>query len=210
MSKNFKRHPPSRNTAKKILIACEGSKTEPDYFKSIRQDLRSPTLEIIILPPQGRTDPRSIIELAIEKRENMRKDRRWTEGDMAWAVFDGDEHIENSLANWRDAIDRAKRQKIQLAITNPSFELWYLIHFRDQFSAINRHQAIALLKEHILNYDKSKCFYPKPLKDLTPKAIKRAEKMADRIQQDSLDEYANPSCNGLPNLMRLLLNLAKS
>ncbi|MCP2730473.1 RloB family protein [Limnofasciculus baicalensis] len=210
MSKNLKRHPPSRNTAKKILIACEGSKTEPDYFESIRQDLRLRTLQIIVLRHQGKTDPRSIIERVIEERQKMKLNQRWTEGDTAWAVFDGDEHIEKSLDHWCGAINRAKSQKIQLAITNPSFELWYLIHFRDQFSQINRHQAIALLKEYIPNYDKSKCFYPKPLKPLTSEAIKRGEKMAGQIQRAGLDEYSNPSCNGLPNLIRLLLNLEKS
>ena len=210
MPKRLNRRPPSRNTARKILIACEGSKTEPGYFESIRQDLRSSILEIIILPPKGKTDPYSIIERAIEKRKEMRSDCRWLEGDTAWAVFDGDEHIEKSIANWRSAIDRAKSQKIQLAITNPSFELWYLIHFRDQFGQINRNRAIALLKDYIPNYDKSKCFYPEPLKHLTHDAIKRAERMAEQIQRAGLDEYSNPCCNGLPNLIRSLLSLEKS
>lgn len=53
----------------KILIACEGSKTEPIYFNSIRNDLRSPTLEIIVLPPQKKTDPGNIIERLIEERQ---------------------------------------------------------------------------------------------------------------------------------------------
>lgn len=209
MPGKFKRNPPSRQPARKILIACEGSKTEPDYFKSIRQDLRSSTLEIIILPSQCKTDPWSIIEQAIEKRKEMRTDSRWLQGDTAWAVFDGDEHIEKSIANWRSAIDRAKSQKIQLAITNPYFELWYLIHFQNQFAQINRNRAIALLKDYIPNYDKSKCFYPKPLKPLTDNAIKRAERMAEQIQRDGLDEYSNPCCNGLPNLIRSLLSLER-
>lgn len=41
MSRPLQRRPASRNIEKIILIACEGSKTEPLYFKSIRQDLRS-------------------------------------------------------------------------------------------------------------------------------------------------------------------------
>ncbi|MEH2395626.1 MAG: hypothetical protein V7K21_29555 [Nostoc sp.] len=45
------------------------------YFNSIRNELRSPTLNIIVLPHQNKTDPRSIIERLIEERQ-QRKDNQ--------------------------------------------------------------------------------------------------------------------------------------
>jgi hypothetical protein len=63
-------------------------------------------------------------------RQDAKSEKRWEHEDSAWAVFDGDEHITNTPANWHQAIQKAKSQKINLAITNPSIEFWYLIHFQ--------------------------------------------------------------------------------
>jgi len=208
--RKLNRHSPSRNVAQKILIACEGSKTEPIYFNSIRNELRSPTLDIIVLPHQNRTDPRSIIEKLIEERQQRKDNQQWSKEDKAWAVFDGDEHIEKSLANWQSAINRATSQKINLAITNPCFELWYLIHFQDHFAQITRDRLVNLLNKHIPDYDKSMCLYPKPLKSLTEQAIQRAEKMAKQIERNELSEHSNPCCSGLPKLISSLLSLENS
>ncbi|MBG1271506.1 RloB family protein [Nostoc sp. WHI] len=207
MPRQLNRRSPSRNIAQKILIACEGSKTEPIYFNSIRNELRSPTLDIIILPHQNKTDPTSIIERLIEERQQRKDNQQWTKEDKAWAVFDGDEHIEKSLANWQSTINRAKSQKINLAITNPCFELWYLIHFQDYFAQITRDRLLNLLKKHIPDYDKSMCLYPKPLKSLTEQAIERADKIAKQIERNELDEYSNPCCSELPKLISSLLSL---
>ena len=91
-------------------------------LESIRNELRLRTLQIIVLR-QNKTDPRGIIERLIEERKQMKQNQEWSHKDSAWAVFDGDEHIEQSYANWKSAIDRANSQDIQLAITNPCFEL---------------------------------------------------------------------------------------
>jgi hypothetical protein len=205
--RKLNRRPPSRDIVRKIVIACEGSKTEPGYFESIRKELRLRTLQIIVLRHQGRTDPRSIIERVVEARQEMKRKQAWTDGDSAWAVFDGDEHIEQSPENWKSAIVLATKQKIQLAITNPCFELWYLIHFQDYCAPITRDRVINLLEKHILKYDKSMCLYPKPLKPLTEQAIQRAEQIAAQIQRNELDEHSNPCCSGLPKLIQSLLRL---
>ncbi len=160
-----------------------------------------------MLRHQSKTDPRSIIERLIDERQQMKDNQEWTKDDNAWAVFDGDEHIEKSLANWQSAISRAKSQKINLAITNPCFELWYLIHYQDNLAQITRDKIIKLLGKHINNYDKSTCLYPEPLKPLTEKAIRRANKIAKQIEANKLDEHSNPCCSGLPKLISSLLNL---
>lgn len=206
MARKLNRRPPSRQPAQKILIACEGSKTEPIYFESIRNELRLRTLQIIVLR-QNKTDPRGIIERLIEERKQMKHYQEWSHKDSAWAVFDGDEHMEQSYSNWKSAIDRANSQDIQLAITNPCFELWYLIHFQDHYAQVNRDKVVSNHRKHISNYDKSMCLYPEPLKPLTEQAIQRAAKIAEQIQRNELNEYSNPCCTGLPKLVSYLLSL---
>lgn len=206
MAKQFGRKPASRELGKKILIACEGSKTEPAYFEGIRKSLRLSTVQIKILPHEG-TDPLRIVEAAIAGRQDMKADKTWFPGDSVWAVFDGDEHRVNNLANWNSAIAKARQAKIHLAITNPCFELWYLLHFCDRFAQLDRITALTLLKQHIPNYDKAHCHYPDPLKDRTLQAIQRAEKIAHQINRDQLDEFSNPCCSQLPELVQDLLKM---
>jgi hypothetical protein len=116
--KQFDRRQPSRNIAQTILIVCEGQKTEPLYFKGIRDHRRLRTLKVKIFDA-GKTDPASIINRAIEERQKIKEVGSWEPGDAAWAVLDGDEHKERDINNWRKALTIAETQKINLAITNP-------------------------------------------------------------------------------------------
>ena len=205
MARDLKRRQPRRNLLNKVLIACEGKETEPNYFKAIRQDQRLQTVEIIILPHKRETDPQNIISQVIEARNKEIDDDRWIAGDIAWAVFDGDEHRNKSLEKWRKALELAKKEKIQLAITNPCFDFWYLLHFQDHFAQINSDRTLHLLRKHIHNYEKSLAVYNKYLKSRTESAINRGETIARKIQQNQLDEHDNPCCTGLVKLVQSLL-----
>lgn len=47
---------------------------------------------------------------------------------------------------------------IQLAISNPCFELWGLLHFADQRGHIERHKLRVELQKHLPGYDKELAF----------------------------------------------------
>ena len=204
---SFKRNAPKKNVAKKILIACEGKYTEPLYFKAINRELRLPTVKVIVLPHDG-TDPLSIINKVLGKRQDIKREGTWEKEDLAWAVFDGDEHIQRDPNNWHQAIQKAKKENIQLAITNPSIELWYLIHFQDHSANISQDKAEKRLNKHIPNYEKSRCYYPEQLNKIrTDKAIARAKDLNNLAKQNKLPDYSNPCCNGISQLVEMLLKL---
>lgn len=204
---SFKRNAPTKTVGKKILIACEGEQTEPKYFNAIRQDLRLTTVQVLILPHDG-TDPLSVVNAVLEARKDKKHDKTWFDDqDSAWAVFDGDEHIANNRPNWCQAIQIAKSQKINLAITNPSIEFWYLIHFQDHSAIIARDKAKERLKHHIPNYDKAQCYYLEKLRGVTQEAIARAKKLDDLAKQNKLLEHSNPCCSGISQLVEMLLEL---
>ena len=106
---SFKRNVPKKEVAKKILIACEGKYTEPLYLKAIKQDLRLSTVKITILPHDG-TDPLSVVNKVLDKRQEVKREGTWEKEDLAWAVFDGDEHIQKDPNNWHQAIQKAKKK----------------------------------------------------------------------------------------------------
>jgi hypothetical protein len=208
MAKNqYDRRANRRSIANKLLIVCEGQKTEPQYFKGIRQHKRLRTLQVTIVDASGKTNPISIINRAIAERQTLKADKGWETGDSVWAVFDGDEHRHQDPQNWQTAIAKTKTQKINLAITNPSFEFWYLIHFQDAFSQMNADTALKQLRKHLTHYTKAQTLFPDPLLARTPDAIQRAEKIAHQIAQTNLDPYSNPCCSCLPELVKMLLEL---
>jgi RloB-like protein len=203
MSRKFNRRPPTRPVGNKILIGCEDKETSPIYFNAIRKSLRLSTERIIVYHPDC-TDPLNIVRSVIERRDTLVKDKTWGKTDSAWAVFDGDEHEYNNPTNRLSAIELAQSKDIKLVIVNPSFELWYLLHFQDCFSSIHRDEAYRQLKSHITNYDKSVCCYDNYLQPLTNDALNRAEKIQQQIDRDKLTEYSNPCCSKLPELIKIL------
>ena len=66
-----------------------------------------------------------------------------------WCVFDVDEHPFLSEAQLQ-----ARDNNIDVAVPNPCFELWALLHFQDQRAAIGRADVKSLLRRHMHGYDK--------------------------------------------------------
>ena len=203
--RSFNRKPSTRKPGRRVLIACEGLVTEPKYFEAIRQDLRLSRVKIFVVPHNG-SDPHSVVLAAIEAKREQERDGIWPEGSSAWAVFDGEEHIQNNLQNWNNALQKASKNKINLAISNPCFEFWYLIHFQDHSAYITRINAMGLLKKYVSGYEKAKVLYPELLASRTLDAIQRAKK----LQNQSLDEHSNPCCHGVAELVEILLKLQQS
>jgi hypothetical protein len=201
----YQRPPHPRAIGRKVWIACEGEACERGYFEAIRRSLQLPTARVFVT--HAGSDPRSVVRAAIEAREEQKYAGRWFPGDSAWAVFDGDEHKDREGgANWNDALQLAEAHAIRLAVSNPCFELWYLLHYEDQTAHLTRQQAQRRLRTHVPNYDKAQRLFPTPLQVLTPEAIRRAAALAARTEPELVGEHPNPSC-GVYELVKLLLEL---
>ncbi|MDQ2731040.1 MAG: RloB family protein [Armatimonadota bacterium] len=186
-----------------VLIACEGTETEPIYFRAIFSELKLLRERLIFAPHQG-PHPRSVVKAAVQARGILRAAKEWNDQiDHAWAVIDCDEHRQQSRKRWNDAVETARQQNIFLAVSNPSFELWYLLHYQDQSANLEREEARRLLKKYLPDYDKPDRLYPTPLKELTEAAIQRAKVLEDHAREQALGEYTNPSTG----VWKLVLNL---
>ena len=80
------------------------------YFSAIRQVLRRQTVQVLVFHPDA-TDPRSLVQAAVDKKQSQIDDESWLKGDTAWAVFDGDEHIQANPVNWSAALELAEKKK---------------------------------------------------------------------------------------------------
>lgn len=116
----------------KILIVCEGERTEPNYFHAFGKIPRGPYV-FEIKTEGGKINTIDVVNKAIELRDEAIK--KGTPYDSVWAVFDKDDF---SVDRFNGAINRATTSKINCAWSNEAFELWYLFHFHNRVTAMKR------------------------------------------------------------------------
>jgi RloB-like protein len=190
------RRPAFRDPKPVILIVCEGVRTEPDYFKGFAKAFRNPRIEVRIAPEHG--VPLTLVTNAKDHKHRAESAAR-KEGDQnlaydsVWCVFDVDEH-----PNIPDARQMARDNRIELAISNPCFELWLLIHFRDSPGLRDRTATQRMLLKHVPGYKKGVdfAFFSEGYRD----AVSRAERL-DRVAQG--DPERNPT-TGVYRLTRMI------
>ena len=131
------------------LIVCEGEKTEPNYFSSLKKALPKGVLELTQIDIDGTgKNTMSIIEEAKKLRKRY-EEKYLRKIDKVWTVFDKDSFPSR---NFNNAINKGEnsRPKINCAWTNEAFELWYLLHFSYYNTGLSRHQYQKLLEKEIV------------------------------------------------------------
>ena len=143
-----------------LYLICEGSETEIRYFKRFRS--RGCNIDIIPISSQYKSADR----LVQKAKATMGNNPYYPEdGDSIWCVFDRDDNSNEVLLRAKQS---AQKEGYHLAYSNPSFELWLLLHFINQQAEVEDCQAlIRLLKQpnRIPDYEKNKDYFDilKPL-----------------------------------------------
>ncbi len=195
----LKRRRPYIEPRKRILIVCEGKKTEPSYFDGLRTLERARTVDIEIDNTGG--VPKTLVERATAKKRESRKNTRRggdpnLQYDEIWCVFDVDEHPK--LA---EAKKQAKDNEIKLAISNPCFELWLILHFRDQRASIDRHPLQSACRLCMPDYVKSVNF--NELKSRVDDAVQRAIQLEEwQKGRDNMGQNPSTSVHELVQVIR--------
>ncbi len=128
-----------------FLIVCEGEKTEPNYFESLKDDLPKGVLDVCDFKIVGTgNNTTSLVKKAMELRSEWQIQTNRTI-DKLWIVFDKDSFTEQSF---NSAIQTciANRPEVDCAWTNEAFELWYLLHFHYYNTGISRRQYQDLIE----------------------------------------------------------------
>lgn len=120
-TRDLSRKLPKREAYKTVLIVCEGQKTERLYFNDLIAHERLSSVNIQVYPGNG-SDPKSVVETAIEEKN---KQSQYLEFDEVYCVIDRDAH-----QTFGGAQELAKEHNINLIVSYPSFEYWYLCHFK--------------------------------------------------------------------------------
>ncbi|MCW3055308.1 MAG: abortive phage infection protein [Chthonomonadales bacterium] len=129
-----------RRQLPRILIVCEGTKTEPNYFRSFRvtNDIYGEGIETM-----------RVVE------EAMRLNDKEGPFTQIWCVFDRDDFPAQNFDNAIHMVQSRESTGFRIAYSNESFELWYLLHFEYLDAAVRRTHYIEKLHKLIgRNYEK--------------------------------------------------------
>ena len=151
-----------------IVIVCEGRITEPYYFRDFK-NLHGNGL-VTVHAIGGCGVPDSVVERAIEEKENLRGVARKSKDSFeslyeVWAAFDRDDHPNDKVLR---AMELARGNGINLAYSNPCFEVWGLMHFSCYAKPGHHHEVQQALKTMLTNY----CHEKNPVLDVSSLAEK--------------------------------------
>ena len=148
--KSHERKSKPRRVVCKILIVCEGTKTEPNYFRKFAAFNRGSIVYEVNVKGMG-ANTMSVVDEAIRIKENSEKKN--SEYDRVWAVFDKDSFDDSKF---NGAIDKAKKHNVNCSWSNEAFELWFLYHFCNVTTATARTDFRKRITEAVNNSDEYK------------------------------------------------------
>ena len=178
----------SRSKLERFLIVCEGSKTEPNYFRCFRVPK-----DVIALDVRGIGE--NTINLVKEAIKLKKNDGDY---DQVWCVFDKDSF---PIENFNKALELAEDNDIKVAYSNEAFEIWYILHFDYRDTAMSRQEYQDVLTQKLRNaklidlnkqYRKNDNNMYEYLEKLQSQAIKNSKRLLEQYNppQPAID---NPS-----------------
>jgi hypothetical protein len=195
-------------TGNRILVVTEGSRTEPLYFEALKARLRIHTLQVEVVHPDA-TDPARIVDSAIARLKDSRKAARRggpPAFDEAWVVFDHESFQSERRMTIPQAVDAGRREGIRFSLSNPCFEFWFLLHFRQTTRPYGTcEELLRDVKKHLPDYAKGKSPFD-ALRDKLTNALANAEHCRRHHRETRGD--GNPSTD--VDLLVLAINDAAS
>ena len=178
----------ARGLASRIVVVTEGAVTEPSYLRTFYR-LHGDRSSVRLVLIRGAADPRAVVERAIKESKKLKRDPLGSR-DTVWAMFDRDEH-----SRFAQAKDMARGNGIRLAISNPCFELWGILHYQEYDAPLDRHECQRTLGELCPSYSskEGKIFDDQEVIEHNYRdAVGRAENSLTRRREEG-DPEGNPS-----------------
>lgn len=141
-----KRARKARSIRRLYLIVTEGA-TEAAYLSHFRT-----TTGPDVVAVSAGANKQGLVKLAVaERAKRIKSDRYDEDRDETWVVMDRDVDPRNphDKMHFNEALNLAKKEGIKVALSNDSFELWYLLHFQEVTGPMHRRDIDKKLSEHL-------------------------------------------------------------
>ena len=186
----------TREIAIRFLIVSEDTKSSTDYFKALIKEVQAVCSgsEVVGIAKDSVVEGCGMSTSRLLQEAKSIRSRRQISFDRCWLVFDKDD-----FSDFNRAIREATDAGFDVAWSNESFELWYLLHFRYHHTAIPRDKCTKALEAEIqkcnpsFRYDKGSSSMHSILAEHGDQgqAIKNAEKLRNTYQDTDYSSH-NP------------------
>lgn len=122
-AESHRREKAKRAPYERVLIVCEGIKTEPNYFIGLCREWGLRPATVIIEDKKIGLDPKGLVAFAMQ---TFSKNKDF---ENVFCVFDKDKHASYLAALDRIRSTRLKGTKFHAITSVPCFEVWILLHF---------------------------------------------------------------------------------
>lgn len=203
-NKKSARNPDKRPLKPLILVVAEGE-TEKMYIDTFANFYENRLVDVRC---EGRAGTPKKIVAEAKKLKQQQEQRAQAEKDNSlnfnkvWCVFDIDDH-----PYVPDAVQMARDNGFELAISNPCFEIWLWLHFADQPGLQHRHDLQDMLEKYMPDYDKKVDF--ENLKDGYNAAVKRAERLGKEAEEEGEEAYKRNPTTGMWRLTEKIIKKKK-
>ncbi len=188
-----KRNTETRKQKPVILIVAEGENvTESQYFKAFQK--QNPKCNIRLALAKHVTDPEGMLKAIQVRWKELDLDAR--KGDKAYIVLDLD-CDQNKAALIRKIQKNSK--EAQFIISNPCFEVWFLLHFRYSTKQYLSGEAVIKdLKTFVPEYKKNLDISGQ-LDSSRGMAIKNAKRLRNYFDELGYD-WPSDECNPMTDV----------
>ena len=126
--------------ARLIVIASEGKDTERIYFKALAKEYTNPRVHVHILERSVDEQNNSSPEYVLKQLNGYKSLYDLEADDELWLVVDKDQWKDKMLSCV--AMECALEVSMHMALSNPCFELWLLLHLEDAVSLTPEEQML--------------------------------------------------------------------
>ena len=154
-----------------VVIASEDRYAVRQYFEFFR----STRIQFLVLETNdGLSSPQHVLD----RLTGYINDYQIGDGDQLWLVLDTDHWIDaGHIANLTEVIRECKQKDIRVAISNPCFDLWLLLHFTDfpSESHLSCAEVGQRIRDTVGSYNKTKIYNLPITNEAVSLAIERAK-----------------------------------
>lgn len=155
-----------------FIIASEGKETEKIYVEALEEFFNSKRIHIRFI---HKKDPsKSSPKHTLESIAHVRREYHINELDQLWILIDRDQWEDKELSY---VATECIKKKINLAVSNPCFELWCVLHLK-KISEYSREDLMLLSSN---KKDGTKTFLEKELSYLLKGASKTSKKIGELV-----------------------------
>lgn len=186
-----------------LVISCEGRNTEPEYFETVVRKLSNHLKHLvkvdIVNEDVNASSPEKVL-LKLEEHVESKYDFK-EKVDILWLVIDR-ESVHSRKKQILEIIPQCAKKGYSLAITNPLFEFWLLMHVTD----VAKYDKEILLANDWVTPAKKRRYIDKELSNILERGFnkKKGKFNQDIVSLDNIKRAIKQEeqfCRDIPDIL---------